>query len=103
MERISRRLYAPHLPQLAVAQTFYQSLGFSLTAKWGPFRFLSYDGYHHHLGINLAAGHNAAPVSAGISGLASFSIRRNTMRQARTDPSHILVTPPASQIDPAEA
>jgi catechol-2,3-dioxygenase len=79
---------------LDVAQTFCQSLGFSLTAKWGPFRFLSYDGYHHHLGINLAGGHNA--------GLASFSIQRNTLRQARTDPSHIPVPPLASQIDPTE-
>jgi catechol-2,3-dioxygenase len=33
-----------------------------LTANWGPFRFLSFDGYYHHLAINLAAGHNAAPV-----------------------------------------
>ena len=75
------------------SQEFYESLGMSLTANWGPFRFLSYDGYHHHLGINLAAGHNAAPVSPQISGLAGFSLQRETLTANRADPSQILLTP----------
>lgn len=75
------------------SQEFYESLGMSLTANWGPFRFLSYDGYHHHLGINLAAGHHAAPVSPQISGLASFSLQRETLTADRADPSNILLTP----------
>ena len=78
---------------LDLSQTFYESLGLSLTANWGPFRFLSYDGYHHHVAINLAAGHNAAPVSPKFSGLASFSVLRNTLTHPRSDPSNILLTP----------
>ncbi len=78
---------------LDVSQNFYESLGLMLTANWGSFRFLSYDGYHHHVAINLAAGHNAACVSREFSGLASFSIARNTLTHPLADPSHILVTP----------
>jgi catechol 2,3-dioxygenase len=79
---------------LGVSQQFYESLGLVLTANWGPFRFLSYDGYHHHVAINLAAGHNATPVSPQFSGMESFSVFRSTVKQPLTDPSHILVTPP---------
>ena len=46
-----------------------------------------------YVAINLAAGHNAACVSREFSGLASFSIARNTLTHPLADPSHILVTP----------
>jgi catechol 2,3-dioxygenase len=82
---------------LDVSQKFYESLGLTVTANWGAFRFLSYDAYHHHIAINLAAGHNAAPVSPNASGLASFSLRRNTLTHSLIDPSRILVTPTHSQ------
>ena len=91
----STRLGHVHLTvtNLDASQQFYESLGLVLTANWGPFRFLSYDGYHHHLAINLAAGHNAAPVAPTFAGLASFSLRRHSVRSTLTDPSRILVTP----------
>jgi catechol 2,3-dioxygenase len=89
---------------LDVSQTFYESLGLKLTANWGPFRFLAYDLpstntehrglYHHHVAINLAAGHHASPVSPHACGLASFSIHHPSVPRALQDPSHILVTPP---------
>ena len=53
---------------------------------------LSWDGYHHHLGINLLEGRDAAPVEPGVRGLRSFEIRR--LDVARTDPNGILLTPP---------
>ena len=55
-------------------------------------RFLSWDGYHHHLGINLLEGRDAAPVEPGVRGLRSFEIRR--LDVARTDTNGILLTPP---------
>jgi catechol-2,3-dioxygenase len=64
-----------------------------LMAEAGGFmRFLSWDGYHHHLGINLLEGRGAAPVSPNVRGLKNFEIRR--LESSRTDPNGILVTPP---------
>jgi catechol 2,3-dioxygenase len=80
---------------LDVSQKFYESLGLHITTNWGPFRFLAYDGYHHHIAVNLAAGHHAAPVSPTVSGLASFSLDRPTLTRTRSDPSHIAIHPPA--------
>jgi len=48
-------------------------------------RFMSWDGYHHHLGINLLEGHGAAPVDAAVRGLQSFEVRR--IDATRTDPN----------------
>jgi catechol 2,3-dioxygenase len=56
-------------------------------------RFMSWDGYHHHLGINLLEGRGAAPVEAGVRGLQSFEVRR--LDRAQTDPNGIQVTPAA--------
>jgi catechol 2,3-dioxygenase len=78
---------------LDASQAFYESLGMELTAEAGHvMRFLSWDGYHHHLGINLLEGRDAAPVEAGVRGLRSFEIRR--LDTPRTDPNGILLTPP---------
>ena len=90
---------------LDVSQTFYEVLGFTLTANWGPFRFLAYEMplanashralYHHHLAINLAAGHNASPVSPQASGLAGFSVLHPSVARNLQDPSHIRINRPA--------
>jgi catechol 2,3-dioxygenase len=83
---------------LDVSQNFYESLGFTLTANWGPFRFFSFDGYHHHLAINLAAGHNAAPVPADATGILGYSLLRDTVTREVSDPARIHVfTPQAAQ------
>jgi catechol 2,3-dioxygenase len=76
------------------SQAFYESMGMELMAEAGQvMRFLSWDGYHHHLGINLLEGRGAAPVEAGVRGLQSFEVRR--LEKARTDPNGIAVTPGA--------
>jgi catechol 2,3-dioxygenase len=75
------------------SQEFYESLGLELTLDWGTFRFLSWDGYHHHLAINLAEGRNAAPITSDISGLESFSIHRDSFQEERRDPSGIRLLP----------
>ncbi len=78
---------------LDVTQAFYESLGMELMAEAGNvMRFLSWEGYHHHLGINLLEGRGAAPVAPDVRGLRSFEIRR--IHPPRTDPNGILVTPP---------
>jgi catechol 2,3-dioxygenase len=76
------------------SQAFYESMGMELMAEAGHvMRFMSWDGYHHHLGINLLEGRGAAPVDPGVRGLQSFEIRR--LGAARHDPDGIAVTPPA--------
>jgi catechol 2,3-dioxygenase len=75
------------------SQAFYESMGMELTAQAGHvMRFLSWDGYHHHLGINLLEGRGAAPVEPGVAGVQSFEVRR--LDGARTDPDGIEVRRP---------
>src|SRR5467141_3534973 len=77
---------------LDASQAFYESLGMELMAEAGHvMRFLSWDGYHHHLGLNLLEGRGAAPVEPGVRGLHSFEIRR--LEVPLTDPSGILLAP----------
>ena len=68
---------------------FYKTLGLSMTLDWGNFRFFSWDGYHHHVALNLVEGRNAAPVAPEISGLESFSIDRGTVSREVLDPNGI--------------
>jgi len=76
------------------SQAFYESLGLVLMAELGGvMRFLGWDGYHHHVGINLLEGPGAAPVEADVKGLDSFEVRR--VDQVLTDPDGIRITPPA--------
>src|SRR5207248_3560788 len=82
-----------NVADLDASQTAYEALGMELQAEAGHvMRFLSWDGYHHHLGINLLEGRGAAPVEPGVRGLRSFEIRR--LDVARTDTNGILLTPP---------
>jgi len=68
------------------SQRFYESLGMELmTEVGGMMRFMSWDGYHHHLGINLLQGRGAAPVEEDVSGLAGFEIGRSETTAADPD------------------
>jgi catechol 2,3-dioxygenase len=59
------------------SQAFYESMGMELTAEAGRvMRFLSWDGYHHHLGINLLQGRGASPVEPDVAGLERFEVSR---------------------------
>jgi catechol 2,3-dioxygenase len=81
-----------NVSDLDASQAFYESLGMELIADaGGVMRFLSWEGYHHHLGINLLEGRGAAPVATGVSGLSGFEIRR--LEAGRTDPDGILLLP----------
>ncbi|TMF71593.1 MAG: hypothetical protein E6I15_13860 [Chloroflexi bacterium] len=80
-----------NVSDLDASQAFYESLGMELMAEAGHvMRFMSWDGYHHHLGINLLQGHGAAPVEPEVRGLRGFEIRR--LEAAQTDPNGILLT-----------
>jgi catechol 2,3-dioxygenase len=79
---------------LDASQAFYESLGMELMAEAGQvMRFLSWDGYHHHLGINLLMGRGAAPVVPEVRGVRAFEVRR--LKSSLTDPNGILLSPPA--------
>jgi catechol 2,3-dioxygenase len=78
---------------LDASQAFYESLGMELTAEAGHvMRFLSWEGYHHHLGINLLEGRDAAPVEPYVRGLKRFEIRR--LDGPLVDPNGIELAPP---------
>jgi catechol 2,3-dioxygenase len=55
---------------------FYQELGMDRTAGFGPFQFVSWERYHHHLGINLLSGPGAERVTDDVAGLEYFEIER---------------------------
>jgi catechol 2,3-dioxygenase len=77
---------------LDASQAFYQTLGMELMAEAGHvMRFLSWDGYHHHLGINLLEGRGAAPIRPEVRGLQGFEIGR--LRAPTRDPNGIELTP----------
>jgi catechol 2,3-dioxygenase len=68
------------------SQRFYESLGMELmTELGGMMRFMSWDGYHHHLGINLLQGRGAAPVEPDVIGVSGFDISRATATSADPD------------------
>lgn len=81
-----------NVADLDSSQSFYESLGMELMAEAGRImRFMSWDGYHHHLGINLLEGKGAASVEPGVRGIHSFEARR--IDGPRTDPNGIVVRP----------
>ena len=74
------------------SQAYYESMGMELMAQAGHvMRFMSWDGYHHHLGINLLEGRGAAPVEPDVRGLHGFEVKR--VEGERTDPDGIAITP----------
>src|SRR5260370_162200 len=59
------------------SMAFYQALGMNVTVGIpGQADFLSWDGYHHHLGINLWAGRNVPPVEPNAYGIDFYEIKR---------------------------
>ena len=80
-----------NVADLDVSQAFYESLGMELMAQAGHvMRFMSWDGYHHHLGINLLEGRGAGPVQKAVRGVRGFEIRR--LQGEQTDPNGILLS-----------
>jgi catechol 2,3-dioxygenase len=76
------------------SQVFYERLGMALMGDvGGMMRFMSWNGYHHHLGINLLQGHGAAPVEPLVGGLHGFNVRG--LGAALKDPDRIEISPVA--------
>ena len=81
-----------NVSDLDASQAFYESLGMELMAEAGRvMRFLSWNGYHHHLGINVLEGLGAAPVEPDVRGLRQFQAR--PLDASLVDPNGITVTP----------
>jgi len=74
------------------SQAYYEGLGMELIASLPSARFLAWDRYHHHLGINLWRGAGVQPVAPGVAGLESFSVRRPGLAPVTPDPDGVLVT-----------
>lgn len=64
-----------HVSHLQAAEDFYtKGLGMDVVAYYPQAVFLSYGGYHHHLGINTWQGAGTPPPPAQHVGLLSYSI-----------------------------
>lgn len=83
------------------SQAFYEELGLRLTLDWGAFRFMAWDGYHHHLALNLVEGRNAAAVTPKINGLELFSVEYEPFSHGSADPNGIQVSS-AKELSQAE-
>jgi catechol 2,3-dioxygenase len=81
-----------NVADLDASQAFYEAMGMDLIAEAGHvMRFMSWDGYHHHLGINVLEGRGAAPVEPEVRGLESFEVRR--ISAPLSDPNGIQLRP----------
>jgi len=79
------------------SQAFYESLGMELMGEIGRMmRFMSWDGYHHHLGINLLQGRGAARVDNDVSGVAGFEVTRGASTADDPDGIEVRVLTPAA-------
>jgi catechol 2,3-dioxygenase len=91
----SLRLGHMHLNvgNLERSMAFYQTLGMNLVIDIpGQADFLSWDGYHHHLGVNLWAGRNVPPVSPDAFGIDFYEIQRESLTPATLqDPDGVTV------------
>lgn len=72
---------------------FYQQLGMELMVSLGgSANFISWDGYHHHLGANLWNGRDARPVEADWYGIDFYEIKREGLTSATLqDPDGVTV------------
>ena len=81
-----------NVADLDESQAAYEALGMELMAQAGHvMRFLSWEGYHHHLGINILEGRGAAPVMPDVRGLRGFEIPR--LDRSQLDPNGVLLAP----------
>jgi catechol 2,3-dioxygenase len=79
------------------SQHFYESLGMELMAEvGGMMRFMSWDGYHHHVGINLLQGRGAKPVEQDVNGVSGFEITRATATTADPDSIEVRALAPVT-------
>lgn len=75
------------------SQAFYETLGMNLVIGIpDQADFVSWDGYHHHLGFNLWAGRDVPPVTSDVYGLDFFEIQRPELAPAvLQDPDGVTV------------
>ena len=71
---------------------YRDALGFQEQAQLPSAAFVAAGGYHHHLGINLLEGRDAAPVEPDVAGLESFEVGR--LEASVKDPDGIEVILP---------
>lgn len=78
---------------LEQSRAFYEQIGMKLmVAMRNQAYFLSWDGYHHHLGNNLWAGRNVSPVTDDSYGIDFYEIKRPELAPATLkDPNGITV------------
>ncbi|GAB4511518.1 MAG: VOC family protein [Anaerolineae bacterium] len=86
-----------HVSDLAAATNFYREvLGMDVLFHMPSASFLSYEGYHHHLGINTWAGRVSREANA--LGLDHFTLKLNDEAQAASILARLANSPQAQQL-----
>jgi len=81
-----------NVADLDESQAAYEAIGMHLMAEGGQvMRFMSWNGYHHHLGINILEGPRAGPVTDEVLGLRGFEVKR--LDAETRDPNGVALTP----------
>lgn len=62
-------------------QFYRDALGFEVMQMWQGAAFLSFGGYHHHLGLNTWESSGGSPPAPGSTGLYHFAILYPTRRE----------------------
>jgi len=88
----STRLGHVHLSvaDLDRSQAWYERMGMAVTATIPGARFMSWDGYHHHIGLNTWAG-DTSPIDERCAGLEGFAIERNSTHVSGRDPDGVRI------------
>ena len=73
------------------SEAWYRTLGLVTTASIPGARFMSWNGYHHQVGINVWSGAGVEAVYEGAAGLAGFAIRGASREDVQRDPDGIRV------------
>ena len=98
----STRLGHMHLSvaDLDRSQAWYERMGMAVTATISGARFMSWDHYHHHVGLNVWAGRDLSPVAEGYAGLVGFDISGRSTGTSGQDPDGVRILTDLREPDP---
>ena len=82
------------------SQAWYERMGMAVTASIPGARFMSWGGYHHHVGLNVWAARDVSPIAENCAGLAGIAISGNAMDTSGQDPDGVRILTDPSAMSP---
>ncbi|HXB04447.1 MAG TPA: VOC family protein [Candidatus Acidoferrum sp.] len=81
------------------SQAWYEQMGMAVTATIPGAKFMSWDHYHHHIGLNVWAGRDLSPIAESCAGLAGFVISADSTDGSGQDPDGVRIMTDAQGSD----